>query len=41
MKGIGEMAANYPAPAIINAIYDAVGIELNALPASLERVLKA
>ncbi len=41
VKGIGEMAANYPAPAIINAIQDAVDIELNALPASPESILKA
>jgi CO/xanthine dehydrogenase Mo-binding subunit len=40
-KGLGEMTANCPAPAIVNAIHDAVGIWLNELPASPERILKA
>ena len=40
-KGIGEMTANSPAPAIINAIHDAVGIWLHELPANPERVLRA
>jgi CO/xanthine dehydrogenase Mo-binding subunit len=40
-KGLGEMTANCPAPAIVNAIHDAVGIWLNELPASPEKVLKA
>ena len=40
-KGIGEMTANSPAPAIINAIHDAVGIWLHELPASPERILWA
>ena len=40
-KGIGEMTANSPAPAIINAIHDAVGIWLHELPASPERILRA
>ncbi len=40
-KGIGEMTANSPAPAIINAIYDAIGVWITELPASLERVLRA
>jgi CO/xanthine dehydrogenase Mo-binding subunit len=40
-KGIGE-ASNVPtAPAIINAIYDAVGVLINDLPATPEKVLKA
>lgn len=40
-KGIGEMTANAPAPAIVNAIYDAVGVWINELPATPERVLRA
>jgi CO/xanthine dehydrogenase Mo-binding subunit len=40
-KGLGEMTANCPAPAIVNAIHDAVGIWLTELPASPERVLRA
>ncbi|NIQ39470.1 MAG: molybdopterin-dependent oxidoreductase [Proteobacteria bacterium] len=40
-KGLGEMTANVPAPAIINAIHDAVGIWIDELPATPERVLRA
>ena len=40
-KGIGEPAILPTAPAIINAIYDAVGVRITTLPASPERVLKA
>jgi CO/xanthine dehydrogenase Mo-binding subunit len=40
-KGMGEMTANSPAPAIINAIHDAVGIWITELPASPERILRA
>lgn len=40
-KGLGEMTANCPAPAIVNAIHDAVGIWLNKLPASPESILRA
>lgn len=39
-KGIGEMTANTPAPAIINAIHDAVGIWITELPASPEKMLR-
>ena len=39
-KGIGEMTANSPAPAIINAIHDAVGIWITELPANPEKVLR-
>lgn len=41
VKGVGEMTANAPIPAIINAIYDAVGIRLTDLPVTPEKVLKA
>jgi CO/xanthine dehydrogenase Mo-binding subunit len=40
-KGIGEPAIIPTAPAIINAIYDAIGIRLFELPASLERIWSA
>jgi CO/xanthine dehydrogenase Mo-binding subunit len=40
-KGIGEMTANAPGPAIVNAIYDAVGVWITELPATPERVLRA
>jgi CO/xanthine dehydrogenase Mo-binding subunit len=40
-KAIGEMASNAQAPAIINAIHDAVGIWITELPAKPERVLRA
>ncbi len=40
-KGIGEMTANTQAPAIINAIHDAVGIWITDLPATPEKVLRA
>ena len=39
-KGIGEMTANSQAPAIVNAIYDAVGIWVTDLPATSEKVLR-
>lgn len=38
-KGMGEVPINPTAPAIINAIYDAVGIWINELPATKEKVL--
>jgi CO/xanthine dehydrogenase Mo-binding subunit len=37
-KGVGEPATIPTAPAIINAIYDAVGIRITELPATAERV---
>ena len=40
-KGFGEMAANLSSPAIVNAIYDAVGVWIDDLPATPERVLRA
>jgi CO/xanthine dehydrogenase Mo-binding subunit len=39
-KGCGEMVTNTQAPAIINAIYDAVGVEVDSLPATPEKVLR-
>jgi CO/xanthine dehydrogenase Mo-binding subunit len=40
-KGVGEMTANCPGPAIVNAIHDAVGIWVTNLPATPEKVLRA
>lgn len=39
-KGIGEMTANAPIPAIANAIYDACGVRLEMMPFTPERVLR-
>jgi CO/xanthine dehydrogenase Mo-binding subunit len=39
-KGIGEMTANAPIPAIANAIYDACGVRLEQMPFTPERVLR-
>jgi CO/xanthine dehydrogenase Mo-binding subunit len=38
-KSVAEIAINGPAPAISNAIYDAVGIRLHSLPMTAEKVL--
>jgi CO/xanthine dehydrogenase Mo-binding subunit len=40
-KGIGEPAAAPTAPAIANAIFDAVGIRFHKLPITPEKVLAA
>jgi len=40
-KGIGEPAAGATAPAIANAIFDAVGIRIKDLPITPEKVLAA
>ncbi len=39
-KGIGEPSLLPTAPAIVNAIYDAVGVRIRDLPATPEKVLK-
>jgi CO/xanthine dehydrogenase Mo-binding subunit len=39
-KGIGEMTANAPIPAIANAIFDACGERLDHMPFTPERVLR-
>lgn len=41
VKGVGEMTANSPIPAIINAIYDAIGVRITELPATPEKILRA
>ncbi|MFC1951582.1 xanthine dehydrogenase family protein molybdopterin-binding subunit [Chloroflexota bacterium] len=40
-KGIGEPAMNPTAPAISNAIYNAVGVRIKDLPITSEKILKA
>jgi len=37
-KGIGECAMVPTAPAIVNAIYDAVGVRIKDLPATTEKI---
>jgi CO/xanthine dehydrogenase Mo-binding subunit len=40
-KGIGEMTSNIPAPAILGAIHDAVGVWIDEIPVTPERMLLA
>ncbi len=40
-KGIGEMTSNIPAPAILGAIHDAVGVWIDEIPVTPERMLQA
>lgn len=39
-KGIGEMTANSPIPAIANAIFDACGVRVDEMPITPEKVLR-
>ncbi len=39
-KGPGEMCANPVLPAVVNAIYDAVGVRIDDLPVTPEKVLR-
>src|ERR671910_555865 len=39
-KGIGEMTANAPIPALANAIYDACGVRLESMPFTPEKILR-
>ncbi len=41
VKGVGEMTANPPIPAIVNAIYDAIGVRFTELPVTPEKILRA
>jgi len=41
VKGVGEMTANPPIPAIVNAIYNAIGVRMTELPITPEKVLRA
>ncbi len=40
-KGIGEMTANTEAPAIVNAIHNAIGVWITDMPATPEKILRA
>lgn len=40
VKGVGEMTANSPIPAIVNAIYNACGVRITELPVTPEKVLQ-
>jgi len=40
-KGIGEMCATPPIPAIANAIYDAVGVRIDEMPFTPDKILRA
>ena len=41
VKGVGEMTANPPIPAIVNAIHDAIGVQITDLPVTPEKILRA
>lgn len=41
VKGVGEMTANSPIAAIVNAIYDAIGVRIDELPITPEKILRA
>jgi len=40
-KEAGEGTQLSPAPAIVNAIYDAIGVDFNELPVTPEKILRA
>jgi len=40
VKGVAESAAHAPAAAIVNAIYDAVGVRIRELPITPEKILR-
>jgi len=40
-KGVGEMVANSPIPAILNAINNALDVEISEIPATPEVILRA
>ena len=39
-KGIGELPMDGPAPAVVNAVVDALGVEVDDLPCSPERLMQ-
>lgn len=41
VKGVGEMTANCPIPAIVNAINNALGVRITTLPVTPEAILRA
>jgi CO/xanthine dehydrogenase Mo-binding subunit len=40
VKGVGEMTANSPIPAIVNAIHDATRVRIDSLPVTPEKILR-
>jgi CO/xanthine dehydrogenase Mo-binding subunit/CO/xanthine dehydrogenase FAD-binding subunit len=40
-KGVGELGVNPAAPAIANAVFDAIGVRLNSLPLTPDKVMNA
>jgi CO/xanthine dehydrogenase Mo-binding subunit len=40
-KGIGEMTANPPGPAVVSAVHDAIGVWITDIPITPEKVLRA
>lgn len=40
-KGVGEITGNSAAPAIANAVYDAIGVQIKKLPLTPARILEA
>jgi CO/xanthine dehydrogenase Mo-binding subunit len=40
VKGLGEMTANSPIPAIVNAIHNATGVRVTELPVTPEKILR-
>jgi len=40
-KGFGEMTPNPPPPAIVNAIFNAIGVWIHELPVTPEKILRA
>ena len=40
VKGVGEMTANSPIPAIVNAVYHACGVRVDSLPVTPEKILR-
>jgi CO/xanthine dehydrogenase Mo-binding subunit len=41
VKGIGEMTANSPIPAVVNAVNNALGVRITSLPVTPEKILRA
>ena len=41
VKGVGEMTANAPSPAILSAVHDAIGVWIDEIPVTPERILRA
>ena len=39
-KGVGELPMDGPAPAILNAVYDAIGVDARTIPLTPERLMK-